>query len=424
MMQAPPRTELRRLKILMSAYACEPGKGSEPGVGWNLAKAVAAQHDVWVLTRANNRGAIEAELRERRVPGLRFVYYDLPRWAAWWKRGGRGVQLYYYLWQLGAIAVARAVHRTVGFDVAHHVTFVKYWAPAAAAFVGVPFVWGPVGGGESMPRQFLTALTPAGRRYEALRSVARWMGERDLWVRATTRRAALAFATTPESAERMRRVGARRVEMLSAVALTNDERSCLATLARSKGPEVLFFSAGRLIDWKGYHLSLEAFAAADLPDARYVVAGDGPARDHLEALADRFGLRDRVKFLGAVPRAKVLEWLGRVSVFVHPSLHDSGGWATIEAMAAGVPVICLNLGGPGKQVTEDVGRRLHASSVDATTGALAEAMRELGMDAKLRAELGAGARKRVVEVYTWDTKVAVLSKAYAHAIAEPSPGLG
>jgi glycosyltransferase involved in cell wall biosynthesis len=250
------------------------------------------------------------------------------------------------------------------------------------------------------------------------------MGERDLWVRATTRRAALAFATTPESAERMRRVGARRVEMLSAVALTNDERSCLATLARSKGPEVLFFSAGRLIDWKGYHLSLEAFAAADLPDARYVVAGDGPARDHLEALADRFGLRDRVKFLGAVPRAKVLEWLGRVSVFVHPSLHDSGGWATIEAMAAGVPVICLNLGGPGKQVTEDVGRRLHASSVDATTGALAEAMRELGMDAKLRAELGAGARKRVVEVYTWDTKVAVLSKAYAHAIAEPSPGLG
>jgi glycosyltransferase involved in cell wall biosynthesis len=419
-MQASQRTEPRRLKILMSAYACEPGKGSEPGVGWNFAKAMAAQHDVWVLTRANNRDVIEAELRERRVPGLRLVYYDLPHWMAWWKRGGRGVQLYYYLWQLGAISVARAVHRAVGFDVAHHVTFVKYWAPAAAAFVGVPFVWGPVGGGESMPGPFLAELSPAGRRYEALRSAARWLGEHDPLVRATTRRAALAFATTPESAERMRRVGARRVELLSQVALTNDERSCLAPLARSKGPEVLFFSVGRLLDWKGYHLGLEAFAAANLPDARYVVAGDGPARQHLEALADRLDVRDRVEFLGAVPRAKVLEWLGRVSVFVHPSLHDSGGWATIEAMAAGVPVICLNLGGPGTQVTANVGRRLDATSVDATTDALAAAMRELGMDAKLRAELGAGARKRVLEVYTWGTKVTVLSKAYADAVAMPS----
>jgi glycosyltransferase involved in cell wall biosynthesis len=83
-------------------------------------------------------------------------------------------------------------------------------------------------------------------------------------------------------------------------------------------------------------------------------------------------------------------------------------------------VICLNLGGPGTQVTANVGRRLDATSVDATTDALAAAMRELGMDAKLRAELGAGARKRVLEVYTWGTKVTVLSKAYADAVAMPS----
>jgi glycosyltransferase involved in cell wall biosynthesis len=413
------------LKVFISAYACEPGKGSEPGVGWNLAKVMAAQHDVWVLTRSNNRMAIEAELSERPVRGVRFLYYDLPRWAAWWKRGGRGVQAYYYLWQMGAIAVARAAHRAVGFDVAHHATFVKFWAPAAAAFVGVPFVWGPVGGGESMPGPFLRTLSPAGRRYEALRSTARWMGERDPWVRATARRAAVAFATTPESALSLRRVGARRVSLLSAVALTNEERAYLASPSPSnRGSEMLFFSAGNLLDLKGYHLSLEAFAAADLPVARYVIAGDGPARRFLEATVDRFGLRDRVEFLGAVPRAKVLETLGRASVFVHPSLHDSGGWATIEAMAAGVPVICLNLGGPGTQVTADVGCRLDASSVDATTGALAAAMWELGTDAKLRAELGAAARKRVLEDYTWGTKATVLSKAYTDAVSEPSRGQG
>ena len=406
----------RRLKVLMSAYACEPAMGSEPGVGWNLAKSMAIHHDVWVLTRANNRDAIEAELCERPVPGLHFLYYDLPRWAAWWKRGGRGVQVYYYLWQLGAIAVARAAHRAVGFDVAHHVTFVKYWAPAAAAFVGVPFVWGPVGGGESMPSAFLTTLSPAGRRYETLRSAARSFGEHDPWVRATARRAALAFATTPDSAELMRRVGGRRVEVLSGVALTDEERTRLATLVHSEGSEVLFFSAGRLLDWKGYHLSLEAFAAADLSDSRYVLAGDGPARGHLEAMAERLGVRDRVEFLGAVPRATVLDWLELASVFVHPSLHDSGGWATIEAMAAGVPVICLNLGGPGTQVSPDVGRSIEAVDSPSTVDSIAASMREMAEDSVLRQTLGIRARQRVREVYSWRPKASLLSEAYIAAV--------
>jgi hypothetical protein len=76
--------------VLLSAYACEPGKGSEPGIGWNLARHLAEHHEVWVLTRTNNRPAIEAELARNPVPGLHFVYHDLPPWARFWKRGQRG----------------------------------------------------------------------------------------------------------------------------------------------------------------------------------------------------------------------------------------------------------------------------------------------------------------------------------------------
>ena len=90
------------MKVLMSAYACEPGKGSEPAVGWNWALQAARRHEVWVLTRGNNREAIEAELAESPVGNLHFVYHDLPRWASFWKRGGRGLHLYYLLWQLTA----------------------------------------------------------------------------------------------------------------------------------------------------------------------------------------------------------------------------------------------------------------------------------------------------------------------------------
>ena len=57
--------------------------------------------------------------------------------------------LYYYLWQLTAIPKIRKHHKEVGFDISHHVTFVKYWAPSCLAWLDIPFIWGPVGGGES-----------------------------------------------------------------------------------------------------------------------------------------------------------------------------------------------------------------------------------------------------------------------------------
>ena len=105
-------TAPRKLRILISAYACEPRKGSEPGIGWQWALAhAAAGHEVWVLTRANNRAAIEDALQHHPSPGLHFVYHDLPRWMRWWKRGGRGVRLYYLLWQWGAYRLARILCR-------------------------------------------------------------------------------------------------------------------------------------------------------------------------------------------------------------------------------------------------------------------------------------------------------------------------
>jgi hypothetical protein len=168
-----------RLKVLLSAYACEPGKGSESGVGWNLARHLATRHEVWVLTRANNRAAIESELARNPLPSLHIVYHDLPPWTRFWKRGRRGVQVYYYLWQLTAIRLVRRLHREVGFDVVQHGTFVKCWAPSALAFLKeVPFVWGPVGGGESAPLALWPTLGLRGFVYEAARALARVGGLR------------------------------------------------------------------------------------------------------------------------------------------------------------------------------------------------------------------------------------------------------
>ena len=84
----------KHLKIFISAYACEPQKGSEPGIGWNVVNELAKYHEVHVLTRSNNREAIEAALIGRNEAVPVFHYYDLPKWLTFWKKKLRGYHLY------------------------------------------------------------------------------------------------------------------------------------------------------------------------------------------------------------------------------------------------------------------------------------------------------------------------------------------
>src|SRR5262249_5336995 len=152
-----------------------PDKGSEEGVGWSVPREMARHHDIWVITCEDNRPAIERELAQRPQPGLHFVCWDLPRWARSWHGGNAvlGGHLHYYIWQLCILGIARSLHAKLKFDLIHHVTFVRYSTPSFVCFLRVPFVWGPVGGGESGPRSFWWSAGWRPAAWEGLRELAR-----------------------------------------------------------------------------------------------------------------------------------------------------------------------------------------------------------------------------------------------------------
>lgn len=395
---------MRRLKVLVSAYACEPDVGSEPGVGWKIARELTNTHEVWVITRSNNRQLIERELSRHPAPGLHFRYFDLPSWARWWKRGQRGVQLYYYLWQVGVYFVARRLCREVGFDVAQHATFVKYWSPSLLALLPVPFVWGPVGGGESTPRAFRCDFGLRGKAYEALRDLARRLGEHDPLVRLSARRSALALATTEQTAARLRVLGAADVRIFSQLGASEKELEKLGRHAAGGQHPARFISVGRLLHWKGFHLGLRAFASAGIPGSEYWIVGDGPEEDRLRILAEALGVADRVTFLGDLSRDEVFARLEACTALLHPSLHDSGAMVCLEAMGAGLPVVCLDLGGPAVQVTRETGFKVPAHDPGQVVKDLAEALRVLAYDRGVRACMGTAARLRVERQLSWDNK--------------------
>ncbi len=401
------------MKILMSAYSCEPGKGSEPGVGWNFVRAVAKYHEVWVLTRPDEgREVIEAELARNPIPNLHFIYFTLPIWGGGWKWKFGAMQLHYYLWQIQAYFVARRLHRQIGFDLVHHVTFVKYSRPSFLCLLPIPFIWGPVGGGEFAPRAFWQDFSLSNKIHETVRMLACWVFESDPFARLTAQRSVLAKATTEDTAARVRKMGARNVQVYSESGLPREEIARLAQCSVSSDSPVRFASVGRLLHWKGFHLGLRAFAQAKLPDAEYWVFGDGPEKKRLQCLADKLGIAQQVKFWNKLPREETLRKLGECTALVHPSLHDSGGWVCLEAMAAGRPVLCLDLGGPAVQVTEQTGFKVPAHTPEQAVRDLSEGMVSLAKDLDLRVRMGEAGRRRVSEMFDWEVKASHLAQLY------------
>jgi len=159
------------MRIFLSAYACEPNRGSEPEVGWNLAVNLAVRVPVVVLTRANNREAIEKSL-EPIAPEKRpeFIYHDLGEPFLRLKKFFKAHRWYYLLWQKAARQQVASIASSRGVSILHHATYASFRYPTAVLGHGVPAIWGPVGGVEATPWNLLPWRHPLSLPYEAVRN--------------------------------------------------------------------------------------------------------------------------------------------------------------------------------------------------------------------------------------------------------------
>src|SRR5262249_51653947 len=167
------------MKILMSAFSCGPGQGSEPGVGWNTAlEAARLGHEVVVLTQTEFQQDIERELTSGKLPAnLRFDVF-MPVWLERIREAGvrRGLQsltwqIVSLLWQFCALFHARRHYQQAGFDLVHHVTFAGIRHPTLLTRLGLPTVIGPLGGGDRVPMALRKSFPWRGWTKELLRGI-------------------------------------------------------------------------------------------------------------------------------------------------------------------------------------------------------------------------------------------------------------
>jgi glycosyltransferase involved in cell wall biosynthesis len=402
---------MKPLKILFSAYACEPGKGSEPGTGWRwVLEAARLGHEVWVITRQNNAEGIERGLAAAE-PGLNlhFVYFDLPQWIRRWKRGARGVHLYYSLWQWGAYRVAAELHRVQKFDAVQHITFGVTRHASFMGRLGLPFVLGPVGGGETAPMQLRRHFALNGYVYDAVRDLANIVARMDPSVRAMCAQASLILCRSPQTLRWLPQKFQAKAQCM--LELGNDPRlyddgDRLADANPSNELRLLY--VGRFLYLKGIGLGLRSIALLKERKiaAKLTLIGEGPEHARWKALAEELGIADQIDWVPWMPQAQLFRTYKTFDAMLFPSLRDSGGNVVLESLSGGLPVVCLGLGGPAEMVDSTCGRVIAAEgrSEAEVVKSMADALAELAGDPALRARLRAGASTRAAH-FKWQKVV-------------------
>jgi glycosyltransferase involved in cell wall biosynthesis len=162
-----------------------------------------------------------------------------------------------------------------------------------------------------------------------------------------------------------------------------------------------FLYAGRLLYWKGVHVAVQAFAevSRQMSGARFTIVGDGPERSKLEEAVRLHNVQGQVVFIPRLPQNKLFDLYDSHDLLLFPSFHDSGGFVVLEALSHGLPVVCLDLGGPRDIVTSNSGvviKTYGRNTTQVATAMADEICRLLSSPRKL-SELSDGAIARAQE---------------------------
>lgn len=400
------------MKVLISAFACQPGRGSESGVGWNWAVQAARYCEVWVITEVKNQEAIESELRICPQPNLHFIYCNVPKWGYWFKRTGPSHKPYYYIWQLFALLKARAAHRDIKFDLIHHLTYNTIDVPGFLWLFRTRFLWGPVGGGQIPPRLM--------RRYyrhhwivEEIRALRKRLLRFDPIVRLAIRHADYILAANLDTEMLLKRCGATHISRFP-------EAGCRLPLhpahrERLDSDVVTILWSGHFVYRKAPLIALEAFGALIQQgvNARLILTGDGPLRNQVCSYVIHHSLQSHVSVLGWVPHSEMNQLYAEADIFMFTSLSDTSGNVVLEAMSYELPVVALDHQGAGEMASGGAGILIPITSPDQVVHDLTLALARLALNAALRREIGTAARDRVERVYSWDRKGDLLATLYS-----------
>ena len=403
-------------KILVNAYAVSPGKGSEPGMGWNWCVHMALSHDLFIITEGEFRDKIEAVLHT--LPqGKNLHFYFLPVSdrvrKMCWNQGDWRFYWHYRKWQKRALALAREICQRESIEIIHQLNMVGFREPGLLWKIpGIRYVWGPIGGMSQNPLAFFRGDPGVGLLKMRIKNMLNFlqMNLSPRVYRAVARASTVLCATEDERNVLRRRYPDKLLVVIPETGIERNELIPRTPLADGRF-HVLW--VGRFIPGKKLDLALRVMARLPQPDIVLEVLGSGreEENDAYRVLAEQLGITDRVFWHGDVPHAEVIRWMCSCDLFFFTSVHEVTSTVIMEAISARLPIVCFDICGFGPLVDDRIGRKVPCINPEQAEKDFASTISHLYANPDELASMSTGGMDHLRRL-TWDYKMEQLTNIY------------
>lgn len=401
-----------KLNVLINAYAVSPAWGSEPGMGWNWVSNLARYCNLYVITEGEWKKEIDIALESHPFKDNLHFYYlpvsDNIRKKCW-NQGDWRFYYYYRKWQKRAFKKAVEIVKGVHIDIIHHLNMIGFREPGLLWKIdGYKYVWGPVGGMETMPITYLKGVSTKTALFNRLKNTINTLQYRyQPNVRKAMRRANAVIAATSGCQCKIMNYYHKDIYLLN-------ETGCYLvdkTLTHKVSSDVLnILWVGKYDFRKQLGLAIKVIAEIKDLNIKLKIAGEGEQAPY-KALAIELGVEDKIEFLGRVNHDEMNTLMQGSDIFLFTSIMDATSTVVMEAMQNQLPIVCFDTCGFGTVVDETIGVKIPLSNPEQSVQDFACAIRKLYNERNLLSRMSNNCKERVKE-FEWDFKAQRMVEIY------------
>lgn len=412
------------LKVLINAYACSPGMGSEPGMAWNWVKNLAKFCELYIITEGEFRERIEAVVPTLEQGANMHFYYnpvsDEIRKMCW-NQGDWRFYKYYRQWQWKTYLMAKDICGKEKIDVLHQLNMIGFREPGylwkLSKENGAPFVWGPIGGLKQFPTVYLKGAGLKMQLFMRLKNFLNiWQLKHEKRVDEALKTVKLLISSIPDSYRALK-----KYKGLESIVIP--ETGCFLSedisTARFDAEEFHIMWVGKFDFRKQLPLALQAVALAKNPKLKLDVYGNGSVGqvEMAKRMAEELGISQQVIWHGNQKNDVVMEAMRKAQLFFFTSVNEDTSTVVLEAVSNSLPVVCFDACGMSAVIDDSVGRKIALSHPSQSAHDFARILNKLEGNRSLLRQLSENCKQRQMDL-SWEVKARKVVEEYERIIGK------
>lgn len=403
------------LKILINAYACSPGMGSEPGMAWNWVSNLAKFCELYIITEGEFREKIE-EVVPTLEQGKNMHFYYNPVTdeirKMCWNQGDWRFYKHYREWQWKTYLMAKDICSSEHIDVLHQLNMIGFREPGylwkLSKENGVPFVWGPVDAKDKFPVAYLDGASIKTKLFMRLKNFLtgiqlRYSGR----VLKAARQTSVIFSASSNSQRSFKKYMHIDSPLLNETGCYVQEHP-ITDKSQKETFDVLW--VGKMDFRKQLSLALQTMAAIGDNKFRLHIVGGGDSTFY-QQMAEGLGIADQCVWHGVVSHDEVQKLMQASDIFFFTSVAEGTPHVVLEAIGNNLPVVCFDTCGQGDAVNDKVGRKVALSNPAQSAADFAKLLNNLEHDRNLLKQLSENCKQRQNEL-SWEEKAKTMVEWY------------